>query len=106
MQPAQVIQWIVDTVSKNGTFLLNVPGKPDGTIDAKERLILEHIGAWFKINGEAIYATRPWSVFGERPHMIKPGRSKASPLVSLTPVTFATRATRRARPYMNSAWLA
>lgn len=73
MQPAQVIHWMVDTVSKNGTFLLNVPGKPDGTIDAKERLILERIGAWFKINGEAIYATRPWSVFGEGPHMIKSG---------------------------------
>jgi len=73
MQPAQVIHWMVDTVSKNGTFLLNIPGKPDGTIDSKERLILERIGAWFKINGEAIYGTRPWTVYGEGPHMIKAG---------------------------------
>ncbi|HTS14009.1 MAG TPA: alpha-L-fucosidase [Candidatus Limnocylindrales bacterium] len=73
MPPAQVIHWMVDTVSKNGTFLLNIPGKPDGTIDRKERLILERIGEWFKINGEAIYATRPWTVFGEGPHMIKEG---------------------------------
>lgn len=73
MPPGQVIHWMVDTVSKNGTFLLNVPGKPDGTIDSKERHIVEQIGAWFKINGEAIYATRPWTVFGEGPHMIKAG---------------------------------
>jgi alpha-L-fucosidase len=73
MQPRQVIHWMVDTVSKNGTFLLNIPGKPDGTIDPKERLILEDLGAWFKINGEAIYNTRPWIVFGEGPHMIKAG---------------------------------
>ncbi len=73
MPPRQVIHWLVDTVSKNGTFLLNIPGQPDGTIDSKERLIVEHIGAWFKVNGEAIYATRPWTVFGEGPHMIKAG---------------------------------
>jgi alpha-L-fucosidase len=73
MPPREVIHWLADTVSKNGTFVLNVPGKPDGTIDRKERLILERIGDWFKTNGEAIYATRPWTVFGEGPHMIKPG---------------------------------
>ncbi len=73
MPPQEVIHWMIDTVSKNGTFLLNIPGKPDGTIDSKERLILERIGEWFKINGEAIYATRPWTIFGEGPHMIKAG---------------------------------
>lgn len=73
LPPQDVIHWLADTVSKNGTFILNIPGKPDGTIDRKERLILERIGAWFKINGEAIYATRPWTVFGEGPHMIKSG---------------------------------
>lgn len=73
LPPQAVIHWLCDTVSKNGTFILNIPGKPDGTIDSKERLILERIGDWFKINGEAIYATRPWTVFGEGPHMIKAG---------------------------------
>ncbi len=69
MQPREVIHWLVDTVSKNGTFLLNIPGKPDGTIDSKERLILERLADWMRINGEAIYATRPWNVFGEGPHL-------------------------------------
>ena len=48
MSPHEVIRWLVDTVSKNGTFLLNIPGKPDGTIDRKEKLILQKVGEWFK----------------------------------------------------------
>jgi alpha-L-fucosidase len=73
MQPREVIHWLIDTVSKNGTFILNVPGRPDGTIDSKERLILERIGAWMAVNGEAIYATRPWKVYGEGPNAIREG---------------------------------
>jgi alpha-L-fucosidase len=59
---------MVDAVSKNGTFILNVPGKPDGTIDADEEAIVDAIGEWMQINGEAIYATRPWNVSGEGSH--------------------------------------
>ncbi len=73
MQPRDVIHWLADAVSKNGTFVLNIPGKPDGTIDRKERLILEQIGDWFKINGEAIYSTRPWTVYGEGLNLVETG---------------------------------
>ncbi|MGH8179380.1 MAG: alpha-L-fucosidase [Steroidobacteraceae bacterium] len=73
MHPGEVIHWLIDTVSKNGTFILNIPGRPDGTIDSKERLILERIGAWMAVNGEAIYATRPWKVYGEGPNAIREG---------------------------------
>jgi alpha-L-fucosidase len=83
MHPREAIHWLVDVVSKNGTFVLNIPGKPDGTIDSKERLILERIGEWFKINGEAIYATRPWKVFGEGPHMVKPGSFQGNTIKQL-----------------------
>lgn len=73
LKPREVIHWLVDVVSKNGTFILNIPGKPDGTIDAKERAILERLAAWFAVNGEAVYATRPWRVYGEGPHVIRAG---------------------------------
>ncbi len=84
MHPREVVHWLVDTVSKNGTFILNIPGKPDGTIDRKERLILKQLGEWFRINGEAIYATRPWTVYGEGPHTIKAGSFQGNTIKELS----------------------
>ncbi len=62
-----VIHLLADIVSKNGNLLLNVPVRGDGSIDEKEVAILEEIAAWMAVNHEAIYATRPWKVFGEGP---------------------------------------
>ena len=62
-----VIQTLVDIVSKNGNLMLNIPVRGDGTIDEKERKIVEGIGAWMKLNSESIYGTRPWKIFGEGP---------------------------------------
>ncbi|MDE3067307.1 MAG: alpha-L-fucosidase [Verrucomicrobiota bacterium] len=73
MKPGQAIHWLADAVSKNGTFILNIPGKPDGTNDADEKTILDAIGGWMRLNGEAIYATRPWTVFGEGVHEAQGG---------------------------------
>ncbi|HEY3628355.1 MAG TPA: alpha-L-fucosidase [Terracidiphilus sp.] len=58
---------LVDVVSKNGNLLLNVGPKSDGTIPEEARTILLRMGAWLKTNGEAIYGSRPWLVFGEGP---------------------------------------
>jgi alpha-L-fucosidase len=64
-----VVHTLADVVSKNGNLLLSVPVRGDGTIDELERAIVEEIGRWLAVNGEAIYDTRPWSVFGEGPSM-------------------------------------
>ena len=85
MHPRDVIHWMVDVVSKNGTFILNIPGKPDGTIDSKEQLILDRIGDWFAVNGEAIYATRPWKVYGEGPNVIRAGSFQGASIGALGP---------------------
>ncbi|WP_295771283.1 alpha-L-fucosidase [uncultured Mucilaginibacter sp.] len=71
---ATVVHMLADVVSKNGNLLLSVPVKGNGTIDEKERAIVQQITAWTKQNGEAIYGTRPWKVFGEGPAMenVKP----------------------------------
>ncbi len=71
--PRDVIHWLIDTVSKNGTFILNVPGKPDGTVDTKELAVVDQIAAWMQNNGDAIYATRPWKIYGEGPNLVKSG---------------------------------
>jgi alpha-L-fucosidase len=60
-----LIQQLVDTVSKNGNLLLNVGPKSDGTIADEARTVLLQIGAWLKVNGEAIYGSRPFTVYGE-----------------------------------------
>ncbi len=73
LAPRDVIHWLIDTVSKNGTFILNVPGRPDGTIDSKEVAVLDGISEWMRINSEAIHATRPWKVYGEGPNRVKAG---------------------------------
>jgi alpha-L-fucosidase len=62
-----VIQTLVDIVSKNGNLMLNIPVRGDGSIDEKERKIVGEIGAWMKMNGDSIYGTRPWKIFGEGP---------------------------------------
>jgi len=73
LPPRDVLHWMIDTVSKNGTFILNVPGRPDGTIDSKEIAVLDGITSWIEVNGEAIYETRPWKVYGEGPNSVKAG---------------------------------
>lgn len=62
-----VIHTLVDVVSKNGNLMLNIPVRGDGTIDELERQVVEEIGVWMKANGESIYGTRPWKIFGEGP---------------------------------------
>jgi alpha-L-fucosidase len=73
LPPKDVLHWLIDTVSKNGTFILNIPGMPDGTIDSKEIAVLDQITLWMQRNGEAIYSTRPWKVYGEGPDAITSG---------------------------------
>ena len=62
-----LIDELVDVVSKNGNLLLNVGPKSDGTIPEQARTILLEMGAWLRTNGEAIYGSRPWLLYGEGP---------------------------------------
>ena len=58
---------LVDIVSKNGCLLLNIAPHPDGTIPEAQQERLRGMGRWLRLNGPAIYGTRPWKVFGEGP---------------------------------------
>ncbi|MGA1982451.1 MAG: alpha-L-fucosidase [Acidobacteriaceae bacterium] len=62
-----LIDQLIDTVSKNGNLLLNVGPKSDGTIPDEARTVLLEMGDWLSANGEAIYGSRPFAVYGEGP---------------------------------------
>ncbi len=64
----EMVREMVDCVSKNGSYLLNISPKADGTIPQGQQLKLLEIGEWLDQNGEAIYDTRPWGKnWGEGP---------------------------------------
>ena len=69
----EVLQRLADVVSKNGCLLLSVPQRGDGTIDAEEEKVLDGLAAWMPVNGEAIFGSRPWRVYGEGPTRLTEG---------------------------------
>jgi alpha-L-fucosidase len=64
---SEVVQMLVDIVSKNGNLLINIVQTPEGDLEPDMLKSLDEIGAWISINGEGIYGTRPWKVYGEKP---------------------------------------
>lgn len=71
---SEILQDLVDIVSKNGTLLLNVGPRADGTISDEDTAVLLHIGEWLKVNGEAIYGTKVYRKYGEGPTKIVEGQ--------------------------------
>lgn len=63
--PNQIIDDLVDIVSKNGNLLLNIGPNSEGEITTEQQDVLRKIGGWLQVNGEAIYGSRPWLVAAE-----------------------------------------
>ncbi|MDR1746185.1 MAG: alpha-L-fucosidase [Tannerella sp.] len=69
MSAEEIIQMLVDIVSKNGNLLLNVVQTPEGDLEQDVLNILEGIASWMAVNNASIYGTRPWKIFGEGPSL-------------------------------------
>ncbi len=76
MTGTQIIQMLVDIVSKNGNLLLNVVQTPEGDLEPDVLAILDEIAEWTPANGEGIYGTRPWLVYGEGSSIEKQERGR------------------------------
>ncbi len=68
--PWQVVEMLVDIVSKNGNLLLNIPQRPDGTLDDECTFLLQKVADWIQVNGEGIFGTRPWKMASEGPSSV------------------------------------
>src|SRR5574344_2084421 len=66
--PKELIYWLVDIVSKGGNYLLNIGPRGDGSVPEQSVKDLTTIGKWLRINGEGIYATKPWTINHEGPY--------------------------------------
>ncbi len=89
--PQYVITNLIDIVSKNGNLLLNIGPRSDGTITDEETNVLLGTGKWLAINGEAIYGTRPWKLFGEGPTESASGEFKDQKTYISKDIRFTTK---------------
>lgn len=91
-----IIDQLMDTISKRGVLMLSFAPKADGSFPEDQKQMMRELGAWLKINGEAVYATRPYVVFGETgsktqgadPMKIRFTRNKANTTLYATALTW------------------
>jgi alpha-L-fucosidase len=88
---ADVVYMLADIVSKNGNLLLNVVQYPDGSLPPECRRFVTEMAAWMAVNGDAIYGTRPWKIFGEGPTKAASGHFKEDTAYTPADIRFTTK---------------
>ncbi len=86
--PEFIVHQLVDIVSKNGNLLLNIGPRSDGTIPDEVQQVLREVGSWLRVNGDAIYGTRPWRIYGEGPTKVVEGAFHDTDIQSYTAEDF------------------
>jgi len=86
--PEFVIHQLIDIVSKNRNLLMNIGPRSDGTIPDEVQQVLLDVGGWLNVNGQAIYGTRPWRIYGEGPTKVAAGSFHDVDTTRYTPQDF------------------
>ena len=86
-----VVHMLVDNVSKNGNLLLNVVLRPDGTLDPEVDTMLHQLADWTEVNGEAIYGSRPWLLYGEGAVLARGGAFRENMTYTAKDIRFTTK---------------
>jgi alpha-L-fucosidase len=102
--PEFIVHQMIDIVSKNGNLLLNIGPRSDGTIPEEVQQVLLEIGAWLDINGEAIYGTRPWRIYGEGPTKVASGTFHETDTAKYTAEDFRFTTNRDVLYVMGFSW--
>jgi alpha-L-fucosidase len=87
----EVVYMLSDIVSKNGNLLLNVVQYPDGSLPPECQKFVTEMAAWMKVNGDAIYGTRPWKIFGEGPTKAASGHFQENTAYTPADIRFTTK---------------
>ncbi len=91
VESKEIVCRLVDIVSKGGNYLLNVGPTSEGIIPQPSIDRLMEVGAWMATNGEAIYGTSPWEVYGEGPRLEKAARDPAKSPGSSVEIRFTAK---------------
>jgi alpha-L-fucosidase len=65
MNAKRIVELLMENVCRNGTMLLNLTQRGRGDLDPEVIRIAKDVGAWLRANGEAVYASRPFEIYGE-----------------------------------------
>jgi alpha-L-fucosidase len=95
MDAKKIIGLLMQNVSRNGIMLLNLTQHGRGDLDPQVIQICKDIGAWLKVNGETVYASRPFEVYGENSNSICYSRNNGNVYATLLdwnggPITLKT----------------
>ena len=58
-------RFIIESVCRDGCVALNIPLRPDGSLEAACEEMLGEVGKWMEVNGQGIYGSRAWQIPAE-----------------------------------------
>lgn len=83
MDAKTIVGLLMQNVSRNGAMLLNLTQRGRGDLDPEVVRISKDVGAWLKINGQAVYGSRPFEVCSEKSNTISYTRNNGFVYVTL-----------------------